>query len=720
MTSLREANAKLRAKEYAAAINSYRKLAETRQLSHFRFSLQLALHGYYKNNQKHNIHLKPTSICFVTAGLKGPTLGGGIATCFGTMLELCAKHPEMDVTIIYIAHPYYGRGNYEYWRDYFAQRNVKFICLSINDKNYGSVEMKRSHAVCEYLKRTDGLYDKVVFHDFMGIGYFTALSKRQGLGLAYTDIIVSAHGNTELSFYFGSKPVKTWGEQATMFMERKSIELADNVTSPSQYYADWLEKKTERKGIRVLKNIIDSPDIQCKNIGKEVIKNKTPIFFYGRMERLKGIDIFLQAIEKLAITDQIDSVQVIFAGNKTIISGKDSEEYIKEKLVRYGIEATFFYNLSPDEFYSLAKKNHGIVVFPTLGETSSCVVVEAALAGVPFIASALEGISELVHKDDQKECLFTPGDIGELTEKLRSYLERRVIGRLSFEMNDVRQAWADFFTQNVTPVAQGVSVEKSLVTIVVPTCNRPDLLPYTLNSLLEQSYSKIEIIVVDDNSVEWEKNKKICDEFNVQYIYLNKSHFKGAACNLAATHANGEYICFFDDDDLAYPQMISEYMRAIESLPTTDIISCFADYFEHKDDIQNSSNATIDYVSLALGNSFETNILANFFGKGTFLVRKKAFFSVGGYQVDSDIVPMVDYRFYIRACLQKLDIQILPASLYAYRKNSPKSLFYENKENSRLRFLAKAGICSELEATMGDFGRAMQSIVWNNALPKFE
>ncbi len=722
MKTLKEANAQLREKDYAAAINSYRNLADQYQMRHLRFSLQLALSGYYKSDSERAKTSKRISICFITAGLKGPTLGGGIATCFGTMLELCAQHPEIDVTIIYIAHPYYGRGNFEYWRDYFSQQhNTKFVHLDINQKNYGSVEMKRSHAVCEYLRKTDGLYDKVVFHDFMGIGYFTALTKRQGLALGYTDVIISAHGNTELSYFFGSKPVKTWGEQATMFMERKSIELADEVTSPSQYYADWLQRKTGRNDIRVLKNIIDAPGTSNEKFDKEFAKDKTPLFFYGRMERLKGIDIFIQAIEKLFLTGEADTVQLIFAGNKTTISGQDSEEYIKQKLGRFNAEAKFIYNLSPDEFYSLAKRSNGIVVFPTLGETSSCVVVEAALAGVSFIASALEGISELVHKDDQKKFLFTPGDVGELTDKLLFAIKNKEVGRLSFKMDEVRDTWTQLFTRNVVPASRQLAATQPLVSIIVPTCNRPDLLPFTLRSLLDQIYSNIEIIVVDDNSIEWEKNEQICREFNVSYIYLNKSHFKGAACNLASTHANGEFICFFDDDDLAYPQMIEEYMHAVTTLPSIDVISCFADYFEHSDTVETASDATIDYVSLALGNSLETNILANFFGKGTFLVRKEAFLKVGGYQVDQDIVPMVDYRFYVRASLKNLDIQILPASLYAYRKNSPKSLFYENKENTRLRFLAKSGISEEIKSVLGSsIGRSMESMIWGLSLPKYE
>ena len=78
--------------------------------------------------------------------------------------------------------------------------------------------------------------------------------------------------------------------------------------------------------------------------------------------------------------------------------------------------------------------------------------------------------------------------------------------------------------------------------------------------------------------------------------------------------------------------------------------------------------------------------MANFFGKGTFIIKSDKFHMVGGYQVDETTIPMVDYRFYIRAALKGLNISIIPKSLYRYRKNSPNSLFYENKDNKRLMF----------------------------------
>ena len=95
-------------------------------------------------------------------------------------------------------------------------------------------------------------------------------------------------------------------------------------------------------------------------------------------------------------------------------------------------------------------------------------------------------------------------------------------------------------------------------------------------------------------------NKQLCHLKGIKYIYLAASRFKGAACNEAVSYANGEYICFFDDDDLAYPEMIESYVRTFNRIPELDVLSCFADCFEHVN-LDSNMVIPIEYVSYRLG-----------------------------------------------------------------------------------------------------------------------
>ncbi len=88
--------------------------------------------------------------------------------------------------------------------------------------------------------------------------------------------------------------------------------------------------------------------------------------------------------------------------------------------------------------------------------------------------------------------------------------------------------------------------------IVIPTYNRADFIGKTIESLLKQSYSNFEIIVVDDGSTDATQSivEKITDE---RVFYFKKANAeRGAARNFGANKSNGDYINFFDSDDLAY------------------------------------------------------------------------------------------------------------------------------------------------------------------------
>lgn len=110
-------------------------------------------------------------------------------------------------------------------------------------------------------------------------------------------------------------------------------------------------------------------------------------------------------------------------------------------------------------------------------------------------------------------------------------------------------------------------MNKKLVSIVIPTYKRAEMLDRAINSCLNQTYKEIEIIVVDDNNPNSEerastslKMKKYKDNKKIKYI-KNKKNMGGAESrNVGIKNSCGEYIAFLDDDDYFYEEKIQKQL----------------------------------------------------------------------------------------------------------------------------------------------------------------
>ncbi|WP_236639640.1 glycosyltransferase family 2 protein [Salinigranum halophilum] len=110
-----------------------------------------------------------------------------------------------------------------------------------------------------------------------------------------------------------------------------------------------------------------------------------------------------------------------------------------------------------------------------------------------------------------------------------------------------------------------------LVSVVVPTYGRPEYLLEALESILEQTYEPIELVVVDDHSPEsvsehLEKHSFDPDD-RFECIRHEENLGGNAARNTGIRNTNGEYVAFLDDDDFWNPKKIERQVTAFEELP---------------------------------------------------------------------------------------------------------------------------------------------------------
>ena len=144
---------------------------------------------------------------------------------------------------------------------------------------------------------------------------------------------------------------------------------------------------------------------------------------------------------------------------------------------------------------------------PSLMENLPFTVLECLREGIPFLASTTGGIPELV-VHEQHARLLVPLRADLWAEALARVLsEGAERGRMAFDPEANRAAWLDWHARLPVPdQAPPVSVRgierRPLVSVCVPHHDRPQLLAEALESLRQQDYPNLEVIVVDDASTD--------------------------------------------------------------------------------------------------------------------------------------------------------------------------------------------------------------------------
>lgn len=212
------------------------------------------------------------------------------------------------------------------------------------------------------------------------------------------------------------------------------------------------------------------------------------------------------------------------------------------------------------------------------------------------------------------------------------------------------------------------------VSIIVPSYKRGSkLVKRALQSLLSQTYTAIEIILVDDNAKFEHREyrtqlQSLINELadnRIRYIE-NKENLGGALSRNAGIEiANGEYITFLDDDDLYRPNKIE---RQLLFMVENKIDMSFTDLA-----IYNEQNELIDYREYKDIPSFEQTYLLHYHltkqitGTPTFMCKRSILLKINGFD---DVKMGQEYYLMMKLIQSHSQIGYLPESdVVAYRYN---------------------------------------------------
>ncbi|ROI12941.1 glycosyltransferase family 2 protein [Epilithonimonas hominis] len=115
--------------------------------------------------------------------------------------------------------------------------------------------------------------------------------------------------------------------------------------------------------------------------------------------------------------------------------------------------------------------------------------------------------------------------------------------------------------------------QNSLVSVIIPTFQRSEYLIRAIESVINQTYQNIEIVVVDDNDGDNEYRKSTqenlkcyIEDKKIKYLKHDKNKGLPSARNTGITNSIGEYVAFLDDDDEWLPTKVEKQMELFEKL----------------------------------------------------------------------------------------------------------------------------------------------------------
>lgn len=209
------------------------------------------------------------------------------------------------------------------------------------------------------------------------------------------------------------------------------------------------------------------------------------------------------------------------------------------------------------------------------------------------------------------------------------------------------------------------------VTVVVTTYNRSNSLLRAVQSVLNQTYSNYQLLIVDDASQdETETIIEPLIKVNEKIIYKRHDVNKGLAAsrNTGTISASGDYIAFLDDDDEWKPDRIKKQIELLNTLNKPDkealgIIYCGCE-------IHISDENRVAFSEPKISGNIKEYLLKNNLGTipSTFLFPKKVLQKLGGF--DESLISSIDHDIWMK---------LAEADYHAYFVNEPLVITYENK-----------------------------------------
>ncbi|KAK3237906.1 hypothetical protein CYMTET_52046, partial [Cymbomonas tetramitiformis] len=582
-------------------------------------------------------------------------------------------------------------------------------------------------------------FDAIHFADFKGLGYYTMLAKQLKLGLQNSYIVVHAHGPSAwiADHIRGEFAIDTVEMD---FLERKSTALADHVISSSQYMLDWCVEDGFRfpPHTFVLQDILPKKkelEVEVQPSTRSApIRSLVVLLSYNALQESElicdALDIvydrlaadaeamdpprrpramhlrFIHLVDEVHNEGDEESSAADDGTSKfTILLHRRSEAWATWILeVQLGNPITYYHHLLQGhqaKYGGLAGANATwgsmLAVMPLVFGNTPMAALETIEAGLPIILTDVGGVKELlddastvpkevvgladkkvmssgiVVKPAAKALAWAIGEACKQGVPLARTMIRPII---SYRTRN--QYYDTMFLRNSMKRPPETMGQRPLVSAILVHRNAPGMAQAALNSILNQTYRELEVVLVDDAStdraaakwVDFIEGQWIEDRVAGKVVRIRRELWEegeadiAAALNAGAAVARGTYLFFMDMRHMAKRYEIGALVRVIQSAGV-DVLCPFGDIYDLEQGVPKMKINTAPDIGY-LGGAIGPGVVRNVYGALNFLVPRDIYAKVGGFPHARGDVSRQDaaHDFLGAAALEGYNVVPFPSSTF--------------------------------------------------------
>lgn len=212
------------------------------------------------------------------------------------------------------------------------------------------------------------------------------------------------------------------------------------------------------------------------------------------------------------------------------------------------------------------------------------------------------------------------------------------------------------------------------VSVIVPVYNPGDALTHSVQSVLAQTYTNLELILIDDGSTD--ASPGVCDEFaridDRVVVVHQRNGGVSSARNAGIAQATGEYLTFVDADDFLHPDALAIVMPGL--LHDQADLACFGMTFVRHDgqrvvgrDVKSVARGMLLDSSEELSEHFFELFELNYWSSVWNKVFGTRFIRDNGIGFDGRVAVLEDFEFVVKTLTFTPKTLVLPDALYDYR-----------------------------------------------------